>query len=98
MSTISKEEVARLADLARIALTEEQLDQYAAELAVVSDAVSKLAEVVTPDIPATSHPIPLTNVWREDVVVEGLNTEEVLAMAPFAEDGKFGVPAILGEE
>ncbi|SDU77446.1 Asp-tRNA(Asn)/Glu-tRNA(Gln) amidotransferase subunit GatC [Arcanobacterium phocae] len=98
MSTFSKEEVARLADLARISLSEQELEQFAAELEVINESVSRLKEVVSPDIPATSHPIPLTNVWRDDEVVPGLDRDEVLAMAPHAEDGKFGVPAILGEE
>lgn len=98
MSTFSKEEVARLADLARISLTDELLERFSGELEAVAEHVSKLAEVVTPEIPATSHPIPLTNVMREDEVVDGLNLDEVLEMAPQSEDGKFAVPAILGEE
>ncbi|MFY9263780.1 MAG: Asp-tRNA(Asn)/Glu-tRNA(Gln) amidotransferase subunit GatC [Actinomycetaceae bacterium] len=98
MSTFSKEEVARLADLALISLTEKQLEQYAEDLGVISDHVEKLAEIVSDDIPPTSHPIPLTNVWREDEVVPGVDLDEVLAMAPAAEDGKFAVPQILGEE
>ncbi|QRV02581.1 Asp-tRNA(Asn)/Glu-tRNA(Gln) amidotransferase subunit GatC [Arcanobacterium phocisimile] len=98
MSTFSKEEVARLADLARISLSDHELEQFAAELEVINASVSRLKEVVNADIPATSHPIPLTNVWREDEIVPGLDRDEVLAMAPQSDDGKFGVPAILGEE
>ncbi|USR79785.1 Asp-tRNA(Asn)/Glu-tRNA(Gln) amidotransferase subunit GatC [Arcanobacterium pinnipediorum] len=98
MSTFSKQEVARLADLARISLSEDELAQFAAELEVINESVSRLKEVVEADIPPTSHPIPLTNVWREDEIVPGLDRDEVLAMAPQSDDGKFGVPAILGEE
>ena len=99
MSSISKEEVARVAALARIALTEEEIEQFASELAVISEAVAKVSEVASPDVPATSHPIPLANVWREDVVAPpSVDREEVLSMAPSAEDGKFKVPQILGEE
>ncbi|MFC5369218.1 Asp-tRNA(Asn)/Glu-tRNA(Gln) amidotransferase subunit GatC [Arcanobacterium bovis] len=98
MSSFSKEEVARVADLARIALTDEEITQFANELAVISDAVAKVSEVASADVPATSHPIPLSNVWREDVVGEGIDVDEVLAMAPAHEDGKFAVPQILGEE
>lgn len=98
MSSIDKEEVARLADLARIALTDEELERLSEELRVVSEAVIKVNQILTPDIPRTSHPIPLTNVLREDEVVPGLDLDEVFAMAPSHEDGKFAVPQILGEE
>ena len=57
-----------------------------------------MSEVATPEVPATSHPIPLTNVWREDVVGETVNRDEVLAAAPAAQDGQFLVPQILGED
>lgn len=87
-----------MADLARISLTEAEVDQFTAELAVIADAMAKVSEVAAPDIPATSHPIPLTNVWREDEIGEGINLPEVLEMAPAVEDGKFSVPQILGEE
>ena len=98
MSSFSVDEVARLAGLARIALTPKEVERLAGELAVIADAVAKVSEVATPDVPATSHPIPLTNVWREDVVVPTLDRDEVLASAPAAQDGKFLVPQILGEE
>ncbi len=98
MSSFSVDEVARLAGLARIALTPEEVERLAGELAVIADAVAKVSEVATPDVPATSHPIPLTNVWREDVVTPTLDRNEVLASAPAAQDGKFLVPQILGEE
>ena len=98
MSSISSDEVARMAALARIVLTEEEIERFAGELAVIADAVAAVSGAVTPDIPPTSHPIPLTNVMREDVVVECLDPKEFLAQAPASEDGKFAVPQILGEE
>ncbi|MFT3943449.1 MAG: Asp-tRNA(Asn)/Glu-tRNA(Gln) amidotransferase subunit GatC [Ancrocorticia sp.] len=98
MSSFSVDEVARLAGLARIALTPQEVERLAGELAVIADAVAKVSEVATPDVPATSHPIPLTNVMREDVVTATLDRNEVLASAPAAQDGKFLVPQILGEE
>ncbi|MDR6939205.1 Asp-tRNA(Asn)/Glu-tRNA(Gln) amidotransferase subunit GatC [Arcanobacterium hippocoleae] len=98
MSSFSKEEVKRVADLARIALTEEEIAQFAGELGVISESVAKISAVVSDDIPATSHPIPLTNVWREDEIGAGIDREEVLAGAPDSQDGKFKVPSILGEE
>ncbi|MFT0848679.1 Asp-tRNA(Asn)/Glu-tRNA(Gln) amidotransferase subunit GatC [Actinomycetaceae bacterium L2_0104] len=98
MSSFSVDEVARLAGLARIALTPQEVERLSDELGVIADAVAKVSEVATPDVPATSHPIPLSNVMREDVVVPTLDRDEVLASAPAAEDGKFLVPQILGEE
>ena len=98
MSSFSEDEVARLAGLARIALTPSEVERLADELGVIADSVAKVSEVATPDVPATSHPIPLTNVMREDKVVPTLNRDEVLAAAPADEDGKFLVPQILGEE
>lgn len=98
MSSISTDEVARVAALARIALTDAEVTKIAGELDVIATAVAKVSEVATPDIPATSHPIPLTNVMREDVVGEGLDRDEVLAGAPAHEEGRFLVPQILGED
>ena len=98
MSTISSEEVARVAALARIALTEEEVERFAQELGVIADSVAKVSEVATPDVPATSHPIALQNVMREDVVGPALDRDEVLAAAPAHEDGQFLVPQILEED
>ncbi|MFC7406225.1 Asp-tRNA(Asn)/Glu-tRNA(Gln) amidotransferase subunit GatC [Georgenia alba] len=98
MSTISSQEVARVAALARIALTEQEVDRLAGELDVIANAVARVNEVATPDVPATSHPVPLTNVMREDVVTTPLPVDEVLGGAPQAEDGMFAVPQILGED
>jgi aspartyl-tRNA(Asn)/glutamyl-tRNA(Gln) amidotransferase subunit C len=98
MSTISSDEVARVAALARIALTPEEIDRLAGELDVIAGAVARVNEVATPDVPATSHPIPLTNVWRADEVVETLDVDAVMAAAPETSDGMFAVPQILGED
>ncbi|QPK81796.1 Asp-tRNA(Asn)/Glu-tRNA(Gln) amidotransferase subunit GatC [Schaalia sp. ZJ405] len=98
MSRISTEEVARVAGLAHIALTPEEIERFAGELDVITTSVAKVSEVATPDVPATSHPIPLTNVWREDEVGETVDRDEVLAQAPESQDGMFLVPQILGED
>lgn len=98
MSRISTDEVARVAGLAHIALTPEEIERFAGELDVIADSVAKVSEVATPDVPATSHPILLTNVWREDEIADTLDRDEVLAAAPASEDGMFLVPQILGEE
>lgn len=98
MSTISSDEVARVAALARIELTPEEVERLAGELDVIATAVARVSEVATPEVPATSHPIPLTNVMREDVVVPTLDRDAVMAAAPAAQDGMFAVPQILGED
>ena len=98
MSTISREEVARLAGLARIDLTESELTRLAGELDVGVEAVATVSRVATDDVPATSHPLPLHNVFRPDVVTATLPVEEALAAAPAAEDGRFAVPQILEED
>ena len=98
MSAISRSEVEHLARLARIDMTDDELDRMAGQLDAVLDAVAQVAQVATDDVPATSHPVPLTNVTRPDVVRPGLTAEEALAGAPASEDGRFRVPQILGEE
>jgi aspartyl-tRNA(Asn)/glutamyl-tRNA(Gln) amidotransferase subunit C len=98
MSTISREEVARLAALARIDLTEPELNRLAGELDVIVESVARVSEIATADVPATSHPLPLTNVFREDVPEEPLPVADALAGAPDAIGGRFAVPQILGEE
>ena len=98
MSRISTDEVARVAGLARIALTEAEIEKIAGELDVIATSVAKVSEVATPDVPATSHPIHLTNVWREDVIAQTLDRDEVLASAPASEDGMFLVPQMLDDE
>lgn len=98
MSTISRDEVAHLARLARLAVTEEELDTFAGQLDVILGAVASVGEVAVGEIPPTSHAVPLTNVYRDDVVRPGLTREQALAGAPAAEQGRFRVPRILGEE
>lgn len=98
MSTISRDEVAHLAGLARLAVTEEELDTFAGQLDVILDSVARVGEVAAEDIPPTSHAVPVNNVFREDVVRPGLSREQALAGAPAAEENRFRVPRILNEE
>lgn len=97
MAEISRDEVAHLASLARIALTEEELEHLTPQLGQILHAVEAVNEVATPDVPATSHPIPLTNVFRPDVVGPTLSPDEALADAPDRSGNSFRVPSILGE-
>jgi aspartyl-tRNA(Asn)/glutamyl-tRNA(Gln) amidotransferase subunit C len=95
---ITRDEVAHVARLARIALTDEELDHLAAQLDVIVSSVARVQELAAADIPPTSHALPLTNVERADEVRPCLDRDEVLAVAPAAEDGRFRVPRILDEE
>ena len=98
MPAITRDEVAHLARLARLELSEDELVRYAGQLDVILAAVAKVSEVAAEDIPPTSHSVPLTNVTRPDVLRPSLDRDEVLAMAPAAEGGRFRVPRILDEE
>jgi aspartyl-tRNA(Asn)/glutamyl-tRNA(Gln) amidotransferase subunit C len=101
---ITREEVAHIARLARIDLTEAELDHLAPQLADILASVAKVSEVAAQDIPPTSHPLPLTNVFRPDEITSGLTAEQALAGAPIVdgeravEDERFRVPRILDEE
>ena len=98
MSEITPDVVAHLANLARIALTPEEITKLTGELGAIVDSVAKVSEVATPDVPATSHPMPLTNVFRDDIVVPSLTVDQALSGAPDRAGDKFRVPAILDEE
>lgn len=98
MSEISAEQVAHLANLSRIALTDEEIEHLTAELGQIMQAVEKVSEVATPDVPPTSHPIPIQNVFRDDVVGKTLTVEQALSGAPESDGSRFVVSAILGEE
>jgi aspartyl-tRNA(Asn)/glutamyl-tRNA(Gln) amidotransferase subunit C len=98
MAAISRDEVSHLARLARLAVTEEELDLFAGQLDGILDAVARVGEVVTDDTPLTSHAIPLTNVLREDVAAPCLDRAQALAGAPDPWQEWFRVPRILDEE
>jgi aspartyl-tRNA(Asn)/glutamyl-tRNA(Gln) amidotransferase subunit C len=95
---LGREDVAQLARLARLALTDEELDHFAGQLSAVLDAVAEVGKADVGDVPPMTHAVPLTNVTREDVVTPSLPRDVVLAQAPAAEDDRFRVPQILGEE
>ena len=98
MSSLSRDEVAKLAGLARIEMSEEELVRLSKEFTVILDAVARVQEVASADVAPTSHPLSLRNVFRPDVVVPSLSPEDALSGAPAQEDQRFRVPQILGEE
>ncbi len=95
---ITRDEVAHLADLARIDLDDAELDHLAPQLSVILESIASIADVAAADIPPTSHAIPLTNVFREDVIRPSLTAEQALSGAPASEQQRFSVPRILGDE
>lgn len=97
MPTISRDEVARLARLARLAVTEEELDLFASQLEVILTSVARVGEVAATDIKPTSHAVGLTDVFRPDVPRPGLTQQQALSGAYATEDGRFRVPRILDE-
>lgn len=96
--TVSRADVAHLARLARLAVTDEELDLFAGQLDVILSAVARVGEVAAADIAPTTHAVPLTNVFRDDEVVPSLPRADLLAAAPDVEDEKFRVPRILSPE
>ncbi|MFT4235814.1 MAG: Asp-tRNA(Asn)/Glu-tRNA(Gln) amidotransferase subunit GatC [Microbacterium sp.] len=98
MSEITPDLVRHLGVLSRIALTDEEVTRLTGELDAIVDNIAKVSEVATADVAATSHPIPLSNVFRPDEVGTMLTLDEVLQNAPDADGDRFRVTAILGEE
>jgi len=98
MPDITRQQVAHLADLARIDLTDAELDHLAPQLAVILDSIKSINEVAAADVPPTSHALPLTNVFRKDEVRPGLTAQEALFGAPEVEAQRFRVPRILGDD
>jgi aspartyl-tRNA(Asn)/glutamyl-tRNA(Gln) amidotransferase subunit C len=96
--SISRADVAHLARLSRLALTDEELDQMAGQLEVIINAVARVSEIADADVPPTSHSVPLTNVFRADELQPCLTPAEALSGAPAAEEQRFRVPRILDEE
>jgi len=96
--TLTRGDVEHLAHLVRLEVSEHELDVYVGQLSVILDAVAAVTGIAAADIEPTSHAVPLTNVYRDDVVRPGLTHEAALAGAPATEDGRFRVPQILGEE
>jgi len=95
---LTRDDVAHVARLARLSLTDDELDTYTTQLGAVLDHAADVAALDLADVAPTAHPLPLVNVLRADEVAACLDRDEVLAQAPAVEDGRFRVPAILGEE
>jgi aspartyl-tRNA(Asn)/glutamyl-tRNA(Gln) amidotransferase subunit C len=95
MSRLTRADVEHVAQLARLALTDDEIEDFTEQLGVILDHAARVAALDTRDVPPTAHPLPMVNVLRADVVRPSLPRDEVLAMAPAAQDGRFRVPRIL---
>ena len=98
MAGITRDDVAHLGKLARIELDETEIDQLTDQLSLILAAVARVQEVAGADVPGTSHPLPLVNVTRPDVVSPSLTNSQALSGAPSSDQERFKVPQILGEE
>jgi aspartyl-tRNA(Asn)/glutamyl-tRNA(Gln) amidotransferase subunit C len=95
---IARADVAHLAHLARIALTDDELDHLAPQLDQIIAAVARVQEVAAEGVPPTSHALPLVNVFRDDAPAQCLTPQQALSQAPAVEKQQFRVPRILGDE
>jgi aspartyl-tRNA(Asn)/glutamyl-tRNA(Gln) amidotransferase subunit C len=95
---ITRDDVAHIALLAKLAVTDAELDEYTGQLAAVLEHAADVEALDVADVAPTAHPFPLSNVLRPDIIGPTLDRDEVLGQAPSVEDGRFRVPAILGEE
>jgi aspartyl-tRNA(Asn)/glutamyl-tRNA(Gln) amidotransferase subunit C len=97
MSSLSRDDVAKLAGLARIEMTDDELVELSSQFGMILDAVARVQEVNLDGVKPTSHPQPMLNITRPDVVEPSLSPEDALSGAPAQEDSRFRVPQILGE-
>ena len=95
MPDLTRADVEHVARLARLDLSDAELEQFTEQLGVILQHAEQVAALDTDGVAPTSHPLPLVNVFRADVARPGLDRDEVLAMAPATEDGRFRVPRIL---
>jgi aspartyl-tRNA(Asn)/glutamyl-tRNA(Gln) amidotransferase subunit C len=98
MPSISRDDVLHVAKLARLELTEDELELFTPQLAAVLDHAADVEALDVADVPPTAHPYPLRNVFRDDEIRPSIDRDEVLGQAPAVEDRRFKVPPILGEE
>jgi aspartyl-tRNA(Asn)/glutamyl-tRNA(Gln) amidotransferase subunit C len=98
VARISRDDVAHVARLARLDLTDDELEQFTRQLGSILDHAADVEALDTEGVLPTAHPLPLQNVLRDDEPRPSLDRDEVLAQAPAAEDGRFRVPPVLGEE
>lgn len=95
MAKLTKEEVKHVANLARLAITEEEAEKFAEQFGKITDFAEQLNELDTTNVEPTTHVLPLVNVMREDVAVKGLDREVMMLNVKEQEDGQVKVPPIM---
>lgn len=95
--SINKDDVKYIAGLARLKLTEKEIDYFTGQLRGIIGYIDQLKELDTSDIEPTTHPMPMQNVFRPDIVKPPLKLDDVLKNAPAKENGLFKVPRIIEE-
>ncbi len=98
MTQITKEEVVHVANLARLSLTDEEIEKFGKQMSAILEHASEVSKIDTRGVVPTSHPLKMENVLREDVVGLSLTQEQALSGAPNAQEGRFMVPQILDTE
>jgi aspartyl-tRNA(Asn)/glutamyl-tRNA(Gln) amidotransferase subunit C len=96
-SPLRREDVAKVAKLARLSLSDDELDMFTEQLGQILEHANDIAALQLDDVVATAHPFGLVNVVRDDLIEPSLSRADLLAMAPDAQDGRFAVPRIMGE-
>ena len=96
--SLTTDDVRHVARLARLALTDEEVEALGGQLSNILAYAEKVGEVAAADVPPSSHPYPLRNVYRADEPRPSLSPQDAISTAPRAEDGRFQVPRIVGEE
>ncbi len=94
---LTRADVLHVAQLARLALTDAEIDEFTEQLAVILEHANDVAALDIDDVPPTAHPLPLVNVFRADDIRPSVDRAEVLAAAPDVDDRRFRVPKILGD-
>lgn len=94
---LTREQVLHVAKLARLALSEEEIDKFTKQLSVILEHAERVMALASDDVPPTAHALPLVNVFREDVVEPSLPQDKALSTAPEVEQGRFKVPRIMEE-
>jgi aspartyl-tRNA(Asn)/glutamyl-tRNA(Gln) amidotransferase subunit C len=94
---LRREDVAKVAKLARLSLSDEELDMFTEQLGQILEHANDIAALQLDDVVATAHPFGLINVVRADLIEPSLSRDDLLAMAPDSQDGRFAVPRIMGE-
>jgi aspartyl-tRNA(Asn)/glutamyl-tRNA(Gln) amidotransferase subunit C len=92
---LTRADVEHVARLARLALTEEEIERFTGQLGTILEHAADVAALDLADVPPTAHPLPIVNVLRRDEARPGIDRDEVLGQAPAVEDGRFRVPRIM---